>query len=81
MFKRPSKNLAKKYQFFSKKNKNYQQKINHNPYDNQDDKYSLNINKIPKIKIKLPFFYKISFSLTVLIGLILFYFLVLNWKI
>ncbi len=77
MFKRPSKNLAKKYQFFSKKNKNYQQKINHNPYDSQDDKRSLNINKIPKIKIKLPFFYKISFSLTVFIGLILFYFLVL----
>lgn len=77
MFKKPSKNLAKKYQLFSKKNKNYQQKLTHNPYKTKGDDDEENHKKIPKIKFKLPFFYKISFSLTIFIGLILFYFLVL----
>lgn len=76
MFKKPSKNLSKKYQLFSKKNKNYHQKSNQNQYIHSSED-ELNLKKIPKIKFKLPFFYKISFSLTIFIGLILFYFLVL----
>jgi len=77
MFKKPSKNLAKKYQLFSKKNKNYHLKANQNQYNLPSEDDELNLKKIPKIKFKLPFFYKISFSLTIFIGIILFYFLVL----
>ncbi|MFM8186198.1 MAG: hypothetical protein ACKN9I_04650, partial [Alphaproteobacteria bacterium] len=77
MFKKPSKNLTNKYQLFSKKNKNHPYKVNQNQYNLPSEDNKLNLKKIPKIKFKLPFFYKISFSLTIFIALILFYFLVL----